>query len=312
MAIGAKECTKCGKFYKIDMFPQTNSRFFIGKRADMCFNCIETMIDSENYDDVNKVCQWLDYPLLMGEWMKLYKVHRSKTFRMYSEMFFNGAFDGGIDWTEMNEHLKAAIGDGTLIDEIPEFNAEWMNQMAEKWQMEATSDEYKHLEFLHADLLRTQNIITGAQADAAKKMCKLSLMADKEIRKGIVPDKLLKAYNDLGKASDFTPKNAKNAGDFDSVGEVFLWLEKRGWNRNFYDFVEKDQVDTTMNNVQAYLRRLVLGESNLAEEVEKRLAAIKNFDLDDAEDFGFDQQAKEEAEALMAMDGEEEDEEFEV
>lgn len=311
MAIGNKECPKCGKTYKIDMFPQTNSRFFLNKRADLCMNCIESMIDGENYEDIDKVCQWLDYPLLMEEWMKLFKVHRSKTFRQYSEMFCNGNFVNNIDWRDMNEHLRVAIGDGTILDDMPEFNEQLMDDMHEKWQLDATADEFKHLEFLHADLLRTQNVITGAQADAALKMCKLSLQADKEIRKGNVPDKILKAYNDLGKANDFTPKNAKNAGDFDSVGELYLWLEKVGWKRKFYDFEVKDEVDKTISNVQNYLRRLVLGESSLGEEVEKRLEGLKNFDIEDADDFGFAEQAKEEADAKAMMEGEDM-EEFDI
>jgi len=40
---------------------------------------------------------------------------------------------------------------------------------------------------------------------------------------------LLGSYDKLVKIAEFTPKNAKNANDFDSVGELFRWLEKRGW-----------------------------------------------------------------------------------
>lgn len=59
-------------------------------------------------------------------------------------------------------------------------------------------------------------------------MCKLSLMADRELAKGQPGDKFFKAYNELAKASDFSPKTAKNVGDFESCGELFKWLEKNG------------------------------------------------------------------------------------
>lgn len=312
MQVGIKECVKCGRSYKTEMFPQTNSRFIPSGRADLCMNCIETMIDGENFEDVDKVCQWLDYPLLMGEWMKLYKIYRSKTFRNYSEMFCSGNFDGEVEWREMNDRLKKAVGEGTVSELVPEFDEQWMNEMAAKYQMEASAEDFRHLEFLYEDLMRTQNIVTGTQKDAALKMCKLSLLADKAIRMGEVPKDLLKTYNDLAKANDFTPKNAKNAGDFDSCGEVFLWLEKRGWNRKFYDNIPTDVVDVTMKNVQNYLRRLVLGESNLAEEVERRLEALNNFEVeDDSDEFTFSDAAKEDAEAMALMD-EEENEEFHI
>lgn len=64
--VTTKECIKCNKEYAIEMFPKTNSPFF-NSRADVCVYCIEGMIDGEDYGSVDKVCQWLNYPLLMGE-----------------------------------------------------------------------------------------------------------------------------------------------------------------------------------------------------------------------------------------------------
>lgn len=302
-----KECIRCGKSFKIEMFPYTNSPYFNGKRADLCMNCIEEQIDGENLESVDKVCQWLDYPLLMGDWLQLFKVHREKTFRQYSEMFSQGTFEG-LDWSAANERTKEVIDQGLLDDVVPEFNEQWVEEMRRKWQYDGDVEDFRHLEELHRELLRTQNVITGVQADAALKMCKLSLLADNLIRQGQSPKDYIATYQNLAKNSDFTPKNAKNAGDFDSVGELYLWLEKAGWPRKFYDFEVRDVVDKTISNIQNYLRRLVLGESSLAEEVERRLQGIKSFDIDDMDEFGFDEQVREEAEALMIDD--EEAEEF--
>lgn len=182
--------------------------------------------------------------------------------------------------------------------------------MHAKWQLECSKAEYKHLERLHDDIKRTQNVVSGSQEDAAQKMCKLSLLADRELRQGFSGEKFLKAYNDLAKASDFTPKNAKNVGDFDSCGELFKWLEKRGWDREFYDFNNKDDVDLTMGNVQEYLRRLVMGEASLAEEVEKAQMAMKSMEINsvDVDAFSIDRM---EAEVNAAIDSDgDDDEEF--
>lgn len=95
MAIN-RECTLCGKEYQIEMFPQTTSPFFKGGRSNVCIHCIEAKIDGEDYGSVDNACQWLDYPLLMGEWMKLFKLHRQKAFRYYAELFFKEDYIGII------------------------------------------------------------------------------------------------------------------------------------------------------------------------------------------------------------------------
>lgn len=303
------ECVKCKKTFAKEMFPQTLSRFFPGGRANLCFNCIEDLIDGANLNDVDRACQWLDYPLLIDKWMQLYKSYREKTFRKYSEMFYAGKYGEGNDWTSTNTKLKVLLSEDRLEEEVPELNQEWLNEMSRKWNLEASGEDFRHLEYLYADLLRTQNIITGTQIDNALKMCKLSWMADKEIKGGRVPKDLLKSYQELAKASDFTPKNAKNAGDFDSCGELFLWLEKVGWRRKFHDFVDKDEVDATITNLQAYTKRLVLGESGLKEDIEQRLEALNNFDINDTDELR-DVDENEDMAAMAFL--EEEEEEFEI
>ena len=62
-------------------------------------------------------------------------------------------------------------------------------------------------------------------------------------------DKLIGSYEKLVKIAEFTPKNTKNAGDFDSVGELVKWLEKGGWKNKFYDGATRDVVDETMKKI---------------------------------------------------------------
>jgi hypothetical protein len=39
----------------------------------------------------------------------------------------------------------------------------------------------------------------------------------------------LRAYDDLSKLANITPKAVKDANEFNSVGEIFAYLEKLGW-----------------------------------------------------------------------------------
>ena len=70
--------------------------------------------------------------------------------------------------------------------------------------------------------------------------------------------------------------NAKNASDFDSTGELWRWLEKRGWKNKFYDNVTRDIVDETIKNIQAYNQRLYTNESGIGDEISRRIDALKH------------------------------------
>jgi molybdopterin converting factor small subunit len=77
----------------------------------------------------------------------------------------------------------------------------------------------------------------------------MSYEIDCRIREGADFDKLLASYDKLVKTAEFTPKNVKNINDFDSVGELIKWLEKKGWRNKFYDNVTRDVVDETIKNI---------------------------------------------------------------
>ena len=92
----------------------------------------------------------------------------------------------------------------------------------------------------------------------------------------------------MKKAGGFEAKDAKNITDFDSIGEVLVWLGKKGFQPSFAN-EKKDVVDLTMNGVQEYLRRVVLNEPTLADQVEQRKASYelskKMEEFDSSENF---------------------------
>jgi len=69
---------------------------------------------------------------------------------------------------------------------------------------------------------------------------------DKEV------DKFMSSYDKIIKSAEFTPKNAKNATDFDSFAEVAYWLEKHGKINKFYDNVTRDVIDESLKNIENY------------------------------------------------------------
>jgi hypothetical protein len=127
---------------------------------------------------------------------------------------------------------------------------------------------------------------------------------------------MLASYDKLVKVAEFTPKNVKNASDFDSVGELVKWLEKGGWKNKFYDGVTRDIVDETVKNIQNWSQRLYTNESGIGEEITKRIEALKtaalkenyydsdqSYNLDEYDNDGYNQLLGEEGFVIDLEDG---------
>ena len=80
-------------------------------------------------------------------------------------------------------------------------------------------------------------------------------------------------------------KNVKEANEFDSFGEVFAYLEKKGWKNPYYNGAVKDEVDNTEKNIKNWLRYLYVNESGVEERIQNLKIAAEledeNFDEDD-------------------------------
>jgi hypothetical protein len=143
-----------------------------------------------------------------------------------------------------------------------------------------------YLDTLYQGLLSTQNINGKLQMDQAQKICKMSYEIDRRIEEGTDFDKLLASYDKLVKAAEFTPKNVKNINDFDTFGEAAKWMEKNGWRNRFYDNVTRDIVDETIKNFQSFVQRLYVNESNIGDEVTRRMEALKRTaDLENGDNY---------------------------
>jgi hypothetical protein len=168
--------------------------------------------------------------------------------------------------------LKAS---GDIEDELPGIADQKRKQLQERWGANYDDEALRYLENLYNGLMTTQNVNGALQVDQAVKICKMSYEIDNRIREGSDFDKLLSSYDKLVKAAEFTPKNVKNINDFDSVGELIKWLEKRGWRNTFYDNVTRDIVDETIKNFQNFNQRLYTNESGIGEQITERINALK-------------------------------------
>lgn len=271
-----KQCSRCGGSFTSDAFAPTKSIFYKDGTLPICNSCVEDFLTEHefNWKYINKLCQWADIPFVPKEWERLYAMNGSKTFSIYAEVFMQSEYED-LEWEDYFRAFKDLKDSGEIENELPGLADQKRKQLQERWGANYDDEALTYLENMYTGLIATQNVNGALQIDQAVKICKMSYEIDNRIRAGIDFDKLLTSYDKLVKTAEFTPRNVKNINDFDSVGELVKWLEKRNWRNNFYDDVTRDVVDETIKNIQAFNQRLYTNESGIGEEITQRLENLR-------------------------------------
>lgn len=298
-----KQCNRCGAAQTPDAFAPTKSIFYSDGSLPICNSCIETyLVDVDfSWREVDKLCQWADIPFVPREWERLREMNGDKVFGVYAEVFAQSEYEG-LGWDDYDKAFRELKASGDIENELPGIAEQKRKKLQERWGANYDDEALRYLEGLYNGLMTTQNVNGALQVDQALKICKMSYEIDCRIREGADFDKLLSSYDKLVKAAEFTPKNVKNINDFDSVGELIKWLEKRGWRNTFYDGVTRDIVDETIKNFQNFNQRLYTNESGIGEQITERINALKQakaieeesyygtnkeYDLDEYDDRGY-------------------------
>lgn len=287
-----KMCPKCGQSFGEEGFAPTKSLFFPDGVITICNNCIDKDLAVHDWDweYVDKLCQMADIPFVPKEWERLKEMTDQEVFFRYATIFMQSEYDS-IGWKEYYAAFKQLKEQGSLEDELPEIAEKKRRDLKEKWGANYDDEALSYLEGLFNGLMTTQNVNGALQVDQAKKICKMSYEVDRRIEEGSDFDKLLSSYDKLVKAAEFTPKNVKNINDFDTFGEAIKWLEKNRWRNTFYDNVTRDIVDESMKNFQNFNQRLYVNESNIGEEITRRLESLKHTaELENDNYYGTDKQ----------------------
>ena len=303
-----KTCSICSGTFGPEGFIKTKSLFYPDGYLPMCADCIKQLLVEHEFDWdlVDKLCRYADIPFIPAEFERLHESNGDNVFQVYADVFLSSEFEG-LGWKQYYEEFLRLKEKGHIEDELPILKEEKRKQLKEKWGSNYDDEELQYLENLLDGLLQTQNISGALQFDQALKICKISLNLDSKIREGADFDKLMGSYDKLVKTAEFTPKNVKNASDFEYTGELIKWLEKRGFKSKFYDNVTRDIVDETIKNIQSYNQRLYTNESGIGDEITRRIEALKTikdlenyydvgkeYDLDEFENDGYEELMKNE------------------
>lgn len=274
----SKRCLCCGQLKDSFSFLRTKSFMYPSGYVDVCVDCLGDRLEKTEYDwnVMDKICQYLDIPFESSKFEELRPTHSApELLKAYNLIYFGEEYDN-IDWTSYQEAYKELEASGALDETVvPGIAEERRHQLQEKWGFNYDDEALNYLENLYDGLLLTQNINGALQGDQALKICKISYEIDCRIREGADFDKLLASYDKLVKTGEFTPKNVKNASDFESMGELCRWLEKKGFENQFYDGETRDVVDETIKNIQSWNQRLYTNESGIGDEINQRIQSLK-------------------------------------
>lgn len=272
-----KKCSKCGEMKSPAHYIATKSCFFEGS-LPICRECLGHMIEEvpiENqWNFVDKVCQWMDIPFIPDEWEKLHIANKEKTIGVYAAIFRDKQYES-LDWDSYNSAYLELLEENSVEDAIPELKEKELRRLKQKWGLEYDEQQLEYLENLHQGLLNSQNIVGALNEDQALKLCKISLIIEERIRAGLDFSRELKSYDSLAQLANLTSKNVKDANEFDSAGEICAYLEKTGWMNQYYDGAIRDEVDQTEKNLKNWTRYLYVNETGIAEEIEQRIDNLR-------------------------------------
>ena len=266
--IKMRKCLKCKQEKPIHEFQYTPSNFFPSHRSQICTSCLELMVHQDSMGEVDRLCRWLDVPFDLNKWTQLYAIHKDHTLTAYFNTLLDEHYQA-LQWADENERWRLARNEGTIDDEIEALSEAKVRKLKKTWSSSYSAEELLFLEDYYNQILATQNVSTPILQHYARDLCEIELRIKKGLRKGDDIKKDMDARDNIIKIAHFEATNAKNAADFESVGELMVYYGKKGWHPKWHS-EPKDDVDFCMQNIQNYLKRLVVNEGNFAEQVEDR------------------------------------------
>lgn len=301
-----KTCPRCAGSYGKEGFAPVRSWAFPDGTFPICDSCVDNLMRECDFswEIIDHLCQTADIPFVPKEVERIRNLTDDKFFHKYAEVFMDSEYER-LGWGEYHNAFLELKNTDSLESELPLLAEQKRRELVQKWGANYDDEALTYLENLYAGILTSQQVNGALQGDQALKLCKISYEIDSRLREGSDIDKLLTSYDKLVKSANFTPQNAKNINDFDSVGELIKWLEKRGWVNSYYDDVTRDIVDETIKNIEAFNRRLYTNESGIGDEITQRIQLLretekltqednyygtdKQFDLDNYENDGYEQ-----------------------
>jgi hypothetical protein len=271
-----KECCECKENkYSADFLPD-NNKFGKSSIMEICWDCFKDYVDWSDTNQVYDVMRWLNIPMVLDEWTNLYDTLGDDAMASYVKLFGKEKYEI-TDWTAVDLRWKRAVANGDALSDVAAIVAERVKELKLKWGPSLEIEDYIALETFYQNMASTNDLSTEDKRDRVRKAARLSLLLDKALMSGDTDTikKLNDSYTKFMKECDFESSRIIDVSSVQSMAELGVLLEGRGYKFNFYNWQPQDKVDETIQNIQDHNRALVLGEPNLTEMLEDKLREAK-------------------------------------
>ena len=169
-------------------------------------------------------------------------------------------------WKEANEEFSKLLEHKTLLEAIEPVKKDFITRGQIKWG-NYTFTELIQLENLFNQTIDTFDINNPFQIESVKKACKLSVAIDRAIAGGDDTkdvSALISSYNAVLKTAKIEDMiDSANTDVIRNVSDLVQYLEENNFEFEYYDKVERDIVDQTINVLKEHTTNLVLESTGL-------------------------------------------------
>jgi len=262
-----KQCEMCNRSQPETNYAPTSSAFFPSNHINVCYSCLEEMVDGNDLNQVDRLCQHINVAFLPNEWRKIWTREGKESFKKY----FNSYYDMNYtkyDWGEQNEKLMQKAREGIINNELDELSDELIQELKMEWGDMPKLSLLRMEKFFNSSL-GDYNVQTEVERDMLKKAARISMLIDNQLIEGIIDKDATSQYDKIINSVLKQLETSQSEG-ISSISQVVEFIEKNGFQPKFYEGIPRDEIDMMEKNIQEYLRDLVHSEVNLTELFEKK------------------------------------------
>jgi hypothetical protein len=262
-------CPKCGKRKKLMLSNNPLSGNTI------CFDCINEQLDYNNIEHAEFFCRTYNLPWKPELWLNLVTEHGASTFEEYTTLVLedkadqpNLAYTSTTKdlWSRTNKEWEKCRTFTQILKKLTPIRESYLDRGHLKWGEQYTFEELIQLDSMYTRTLKANNITNPLQKEAVKTLCKIHIEMNEAIRA-----KDAKAMKDYSSSYSTFAKEANLEGminetkteDITTVAELYDYMERSGFKFKFYDGYDRDEVDSTIKDIQDTNRRLILESTGL-------------------------------------------------
>jgi hypothetical protein len=266
MEYTTKCCGICSKPKLLQEFVPAGANTIFQKDtlSTVCYDCVCDMIEFNDLDAVDKLCQFLDIPFLANDWLNLYKStdNKRKILEDYIKTVRTSEYSNA-SWKQYTLLWDKARETDAVLSKLPTLSADLFIYLRKKWGSydDFGVEDYLKMESYEKNTLNYYNFRDEARRDMIRKLALVSVLIDKKLAAGDTREvsTLISSYQSLMKESGIQNAVQNDTETIESLSELIAFLEEHNWLMDYKVTETRDVVDATIRNFQQYVAGLVSG-----------------------------------------------------